>query len=280
MSVRMILDSTADLTAQVRERCSIVPLSVRFGDEEYLDGVTINYETFYKKLAQCENLPTTSQPTPDAFAQVFQSVVDAGDEAVVLTISSKLSGTYQSATIAAMDFPGKIFVVDTQTVTIGIGILAELALSLIDEGLCAEDVANRITAVRENVRLVAMLDTLEYLKKGGRISKTAAFAGELLSIKPIIGIIDGEIKVLCKARGERQAGSLLMNQIEAAGGMDFSMPVLPGYTGLDDGPVKKFLSQQAGGWDVEAMQSRATIIGSVIGTHAGPNAYALAFFGK
>lgn len=280
MRVRLILDSTADLTAQVRNQCQIIPLTVRFGDEEYLDGVTINHETFYQKLSGCQNLPTTSQPTPDSFIQAFQSVVDAGDAAVVLTISSKLSGTYQSASIAAMDFPGRIFVVDSRTVTIGIGVLAELALSLINEGLSAEAVADKLTEARDNVRLIAMLDTLEYLKKGGRISKTAAFAGELLSIKPIIGITDGEIKVLCKARGERQVGSMLMGQIESAGGIDFSKPILPGYTGLQDAPVKKFLADQHGGWDVSAMQERVTIIGSVIGTHAGPNAFAVAFFTK
>ncbi len=280
MSVRIILDSTADSAAHIRSKCTVVPLTVHFDDEEYLDGLTISHADFYTKLAQSTNLPSTSQPTPDAFAQEFRKVVDAGDKAVVLTISSLLSGTYQSATIAAMDFPGSIFVVDTRTVTIGAGILAELAVQLAEKGLDAEAIAQRITDERENVRLIAMLDTLEYLKKGGRISKTAAFAGELLSIKPIISIVEGEIKVLGKARGIRQAGTMLLSHIEAAGGIDFTKPVLPGCTGQGDELLKKFLADNADRWDAEVLAERFTIIGSVIGTHAGPGAFAMAFFKK
>ena len=130
MNVRIIIDSTADTTAAVREKCSIVPLTVNFGETEYIDGVTINHKEFYEKLVESDELPTTSQPTPDAFAQEYRKAVDAGQKVVVLTIASQLSGTYQSATIAAMDFPGSVYVVDSKSAAIGTGILAELAVQL------------------------------------------------------------------------------------------------------------------------------------------------------
>lgn len=280
MNTRIIIDSTADSIAAVREKCTVVPLTVRFGDTEYIDGVTITHGQFYEKLVESDVLPTTSQPTPDAFAQAYQAAVDAGQDVVVLTISSKLSGTFQSASIAAMDFPGQVYVVDSQTATIGTGILAELALELAESGMSAQDIAEKLTEERENVCLVAMLDTLEYLKKGGRISKTVAFAGELLSIKPVISVQDGEIHMLGKARGSRQGNNLLVKQIEAAGGVDFSKPLLLGYSGLSDILLQKYIADSAALWEGNASQLHCTPIGSVIGTHAGPGAVAAAFFKK
>ena len=280
MNTRIIIDSTADSIAAVREKCTVVPLTVRFGDTEYIDGVTITHGQFYEKLVESDVLPTTSQPTPDAFAQAYQAAVDAGQDVVVLTISSKLSGTFQSASIAAMDFPGQVYVVDSQTATIGTGILAELALELAESGMSAQDIAEKLTEERENVCLVAMLDTLEYLKKGGRISKTVAFAGELLSIKPVISVQDGEIHMLGKARGSRQGNNLLVKQIEAAGGVDFSKPLLLGYSGLSDILLQKYIADSAALWEGNASQLHCTPIGSVIGTHAGPGTVAAAFFKK
>lgn len=280
MNVKIIIDSTSDTCETVRKHCAVVPLTVRFGETEYIDGVAITHTEFYEKLVESDTLPTTSQATPDAFAQEFRKVVDAGQKAVVLTVSSKLSGTYQSATIAAMDFPGSIYVVDTQTVAIGAGILAELAVELAESGMDAEDIVRRLNEERKNVRLIAMLDTLEYLKKGGRISKTVAFAGELLSIKPVICIQDGEIRILGKARGARQANNLLVKEIENAGGVDFSKPVLLGYTGLSDILLQKYVSDSAALWQESKKPLYAAPIGSVIGTHAGPGAIAAAFFKK
>ena len=280
MNTRIIIDSTADSIAAVREKCTVVPLTVRFGDTEYIDGVTITHGQFYEKLVESDVLPTTSQPTPDAFAQAYQAAVDAGQDVVVLTISSKLSGTFQSASIAAMDFPGQVYVVDSQTATIGTGILAELALELAESGMSAQDIAEKLTEERENVCLVAMLDTLEYLKKGGRISKTVAFAGELLSIKPVISVQDGEIHMLGKARGSRQGNNLLVKQIEAAGGVDFSKPLLLGYSGLSDILLQKYIADSAALWEGNASQLHCTPIGSVIGTHACPGTVAAAFFKK
>jgi DegV family protein with EDD domain len=206
--------------------------------------------------------------------------VDAGQKAVVLTVSSELSGTYQSATIAAMDFPGSVYVVDSRSVAIGTGILAQLALSMAQAGASAEEIVKEINLQRDNVRLIALLDTLEYLKKGGRISATVAFAGNLLAIKPVVCIRDGAIAMLGKARGSKQAGNLLAEEIEKAGGVDFDKPVLLGYTGLSDLLLKKYISDSGALWQQNKTELEFTPIGSVIGTHAGPGAIAAAFFAK
>ena len=261
-------------------KCSVVSLCVRFGDTEYIDGVTIDHRQFYEKLIECDVLPTTSQPTPDAFAQEYQKCVDAGKKAVVLTVSSELSGTYQSATIAAMDFPGSVYVVDSRNVAIGAGILAELAIQMAEAGAAAEEIVDEINAQRKNVRLIALLDTLEYLKKGGRISATVAFAGNLLAIKPVISVRDGAIAMLGKARGSRQANNLLAEEIRKAGGVDFDKPVLLGYTGLSDLLLQKYIVDSSELWQQSKASLDCAPIGSVIGTHVGPGAIAAAFFAK
>lgn len=277
MKVRIIVDSTADVVSSIKSRLSVVPLTVSFGDEEYIDGVTINHRQFYEKLIESDVIPTTSQATPSAFEKIFAEVKEAGESAVVLTISSKLSGTYQSAMIAAEDYDN-IYVVDTKSVAIGSGILAELALQLADSGMDAKSIADTLCKERGNICVVALLDTLEYLKRGGRISKTVAFAGGLLSIKPVVSLENGEIKLLGKARGSKQGNNLLVTEIEKAGGVDFRKPVLLGYTGLTDVLLQKYIEDSKTLWSVGASELDYTPIGSVIGTHAGPGAIAAAFF--
>lgn len=279
MGIQIVIDSTTDLPAQAAEQVKIVPLTIHFGEQQYVSGVDIDARSFYEKLVESDVLPTTSQPTPAAFADVFQAAVEAGDEVVCITISSKLSGTFQSASIAAMDFPGKVFVVDSRTVTLGCGILTQYALDLAKQDISARELAERVEKKREKVRLLALLDTLEYLKKGGRISATVAFAGGLLNIKPVICVAEGEVKLLGKARGSRQGSNLLVQQIEKAGGLDFEMPMLLGYTGLSDAMLKKYMEDSAQLWQGRVDSLPVSIVGSVVGTHAGPGAVAVAFFG-
>lgn len=278
MGVRIIVDSTADTTPEIRECCTVVPLSIFFGETEYVDGVTINHREFYEKLIESDVMPTTSQASPAAFSQVFRETVEAGDQAVVITVASGLSGTFQSASIAAIDFQEDVFVVDSKNVAIATGILAEYALHLRSRGMSAEQIAEELEGERENICIIAMLDTLEYLKRGGRISKTVAFAGELLSIKPVVTVRDGEIIILGKARGSRQANNLLIKEIQNAGGVDFSRPLMLGYTGISDALLQKYIQDSASLWEGNVEKLNSAIIGSVIGTHAGPGAIAVAFF--
>ena len=277
MGIRIIVDSTADLTKEYQERVHIVPLTVHFGEEEYVDGVTMDKKEFYDRLIENDVLPTTSQATPDAFMQEFDKVKEAGDTAVVITLSSKLSGTYQSACIAAEDYDN-IFVVDSGTAAIGSGILVELACRMLDEGLAAEEIAARLDEEKQRVLVVALMDTLEYLKKGGRISATVAMVGGMLNIKPVVSIDDGTIQILGKARGSKMGNNLLVQEIEKAGGVDFSKPVLLGYTGISDALLLKYIEDSKHIWEGNLDELRYESIGSVIGTHAGPGAVAVAFF--
>ena len=221
---RIIVDSTADLVPKIKERVYTVPLTVHFGQEEYIDGVTIDHKTFYKKLVESDVLPTTSQATPNDFIGAFETARQAGEAAVVITLASKFSGTYQSAVIAAAEYEN-IYVVDGASAAMGTGILVELAFRLLDAGaLRREKLRAAEEEEKKNIVIVALVDTLEYLKRGGRISKTAAFAGGILNIKPVISVTDGEIHLLGKARGSKMGNNLLVQEIDEAGGIDFSKP--------------------------------------------------------
>ena len=277
MKTRIIVGSTADLMPDFKSRVQTVPLTVHFGEEEFIDGVTIDHKTFYEKLIESDVLPTTSQATPDAFMQEFEKVKEAGDEAVVITLASSLSGTYQSATIAAEDYEN-IYIVDSQTVAMGGGILVELAIRLLDEGKTAKEIAEILEEEKKKIIIVALVDTLEYLKKGGRVSKTVAFAGGLLNIKPVLSVIQGEINMLGKARGSKMGNNLLVEEIGKAGGIDFSKPVLLGYSGISDALLQKYIEDSRHIWEGNLDEVRYTSVGSVIGTHAGPGAVVVAFF--
>ena len=279
MKTRIIVDSTTDLIPEIKKRIEIVPLTIHFGNEEYIDGVTIDRKMFYEKLVESDVLPTTSQATPFSFAKAFDSVKENGDEAVVITISSKLSGTCQSANIAAKDYEN-IYIVDSGTGAVGGGILAEYALRLADEGFGAKEIAEKLNEAKERIVIVALVDTLEYLKRGGRVSKSVAFAGTVLNIKPVLSVIDGEVSILGKARGSKQGNNLLVQQIAKVGGVDFAMPVLLGYTGISDALLLKYIEDSKYIWENGTDKVNYTVIGSAIGTHAGPGAIAVAFFKK
>lgn len=277
MQTRIIVDSTADLMPEFKSRVHTVPLTVHFGDEEFIDGVTIDHKAFYEKLIESDVLPTTSQATPDAFVKEFEKAREAGESAVVITLASKFSGTYQSAMIAAEDYEN-IYVVDSESAAMGSGILVELAFKLLDEGKSAEEIAEILEQEKKKIVIVALVDTLEYLKKGGRISKTVAFAGTVLNIKPVLSVIGGEINMLGKARGSKMGNNLLVQEINKAGGIDFGKPVLLGYSGISDALLQKYMEDSRYIWEGNLEQLRYTTLGSVIGTHAGPGAVVVAFF--
>lgn len=276
MAVRIITDSTVDIPDKYSSLFTVVPLTVSFGETDYIDGVTINKQDFYRMLTSSPELPKTSQATPDAFIKVFREIREQGDEAVVITVTSRLSGTYQSACLAAEDFPN-IRVVDSLNVSIGSGILAEYALRCASDGMGLDELARHLSEKRDEIGLVAMVDTLEYLKKGGRISGAAAFAGGVLGIKPVITVRDGELAVLGKARGSKKANNLLAEQIRRDG-VDFSMPLLLGYTGLSDDMLQQYIEDSQSLWKGHVESLDRVQLCSVIGTHAGPGAVAVAYF--
>ena len=277
MKTRIIVDSTADLMPEIKKRVYTVPLTIYFEDQEFIDGVTIDHKTFYEKLIESDVMPKTSQATPDAFMKEFDRAREAEESAVVITVASKLSGTYQSAMIAAAEYEN-IYVVDSTSAAVGSGILVELAIKMMDEGKDAKEIANALEEEKKNIVLVALVDTLEYLKKGGRISKSVAFAGAVLNIKPVISLADGEINMLGKARGSKMGNNLLIQEIQKSGGVDFYKPVLLGYTGISDALLLKYIHDSRHIWEGNVEQIRYTTVGSAIGTHVGPGAVAVAFF--
>lgn len=279
MKTRIVVDSTADILPEYLDQIHTVPLTVSFGEEEYIDGVTIDHRTFYQKLIETDATPSTSQASPAAFAEQYDQAAAADEEVVVITISSKLSGTYQSAMIAAAGH-SSVYVVDSENASVGCGILVGLALRYLRDGMTASAIAEKLQEDKKKIVVIALLDTLEYLKRGGRISKAAAFAGGLLNIKPVISIADGEIQLLGKARGSKMGNNLLAQQIQKVGGIDFTKPVLLGYTGLSDVLLQKYIEDSSYLWSASLDAVRYVSIGSVIGAHAGPGAIAVAFFRK
>ena len=278
MNVKIIVDSTADMRPEIAAKVGIVPLSVHFGDQEFVSGVNITPQLFYEMLVESDTLPTTSQPAPFLFQEAFEKAVAEGYDVVCLTCSGKLSGTNQSANIAAAEFESKVQVLDSGSIAIGLGILTEYAVALAEEGLEAGEILEKLAEKRERIKVLALVDTLEYLKKGGRVSSTVALAGGLLNIKPVISVNGGEIKLLGKARGSRQGNNLLVQEIEKAGGVDFTMPLMLGYTGLSDSLLHKYLQDSAALWETYRESLPVSIVGSVVGTHVGPGAVAVAFF--
>lgn len=278
MSVRIITDSGFDIPGEGDPRLTVLPLSITFGETTYADGVDLTNERFFELLIESDELPKTSQATPFQYQQIFEQVRAAGDEAVVITLSSGLSGTYQSAVTAAADYP-EVHVVDSKNVTIGQGILVQYALRLVDEGRGAPEIASLVESARERLVLLALLDTLEYLKRGGRIPKSVGTIGELLSIKPVVGVRDGEVVMLGKARGSKNGRNLLHQEVEK-NGIDFAMPVLIGYSGLSDKLLRKYLDDSRAIWEDKVAEEDLPItsVGATVGTHVGPNAIALAFF--
>lgn len=278
MKIRIITDSAADLPRPCRPEVTVLPMAVTFGEEQFLDGVDLTHRQFYEKLIEGDALPTTSQINPAQFEEAFRQAVDAGESVVAILLSSKLSGTCQSARIAAEEFPGHVFVVDSENATIGEQILVERALELLDQGLEAAAIAARLEEEKKDIRLVALLDTLEYLKRGGRISPSVALVGGLLSIKPVVAVENGEVVVLGKARGSKNGNNLLVQEIEKTNGVDFARPYRLAYAGLDDGLLQKYIADSASLWAGQAETLPVGTVGGTIGTHVGPGAVAVAFF--
>ena len=280
MAVRIISDSACDISQAEAKKLNvtILPMKTLIDGVEYLDGVTITPQEFYDKLETCKALPTTSQLSPAEFGDAFKAAVEDGDEVVAITISEKLSGTFQSASIAAADFPGKVWVVDSGSVTIGQSILIAYAAGLRDKGFGSQEIVEKLNDIKSRVCLLARVDTLEYLVRGGRLSKTAGFAGAMLHIKPVLSVEDGEIKVLGKARGSKQSDNMLTDFIGKKGGVDFSLPVMLAFSGTDDALLKGYIENSRQLFEGHRDALPVTMIGSTISTHAGPGAIAVAFF--
>ena len=280
--IKILVDSASDLEKEEADTLGVgmIPMTIRFDNEEFYDGFDLTHREFFEKLPICEELPVTSQINEFRWEEEFNKLTEDGSEVIAITISSELSGTFACAQKAAEKFHNKVCVVDSLNASLGERILLDYALKLVEWGKPKEEIVNLLNEKKKKIQLLALLDTLKYLKKGGRISSVAAFTGELLSIKPVISIVDGKVKLVGKAIGSKKGNNLLMQLVEKCGGIDFEMPYTLAYSGLTDENLQKYLKDSAKLWEVKTEHIPSHMIGSTIGTHIGSGAIAVAFFAK
>ena len=281
MKIKISADSTCDLSPELIERyhIGITPLYIIRGEETLRDGIDVRPEELYEYANATGKLCKTAAVNVSDYLAYFAACREEYDAVIHFTISSDMSACYQNACIAAQEFTN-VYPVDSRNLSTGIGHLVLDAAEMAEQGMDAADIASALEKKREKLDVSFVIDTLEYLKRGGRISKTVAFAGGLLSIKPVVTIQDGEIALIGKARGSRQGNNLLVEKIHACGGIDFQLPILLGYTGLSDAFLRKYVDDSRALWEHGTDSLDEALISGVIGTHAGPGAVAVAFFRK
>lgn len=255
-----------------------MPIQVRLDEEEYFDGVDLLPKEFYEKLVSSKEMPQTSLINSYRWNEAFENSTKNGDEVVVITLSSKISGTYEAAVDASKNFNGKVVVVDSLNATLGERLLGLYALELAKQNLSANEIAEKLNEKKLKIKLYAVIDTLKYLKKGGRISATTAFFGEMLSIKPIISVIDGKVEVIGKAKGNKKGNQYLISKVDEVGGIDFDMPYGLLYSGNEKSNIEKFKAECE--YLFANIKPNSFCLGCTIGTHIGPGAVGIAFFSK
>ena len=280
MSFRIITDSASDIPQETAEKwgVTVMPIHTRFGEEEFLDGVTLKPEQFFEKLVKTGEIPRTSKITPYEFGQEFQKAADAGESVLCITMSAGVSGTYQSACTAAAEYGSSVRVIDSRQFCISLYVLIQYACICRDRGMSMDETGDAIEKVKGRVHVISVFATLEYLRLGGRISSAAALAGNLLSIKPVITVRDGVVEVISRARGTKKALKMAVDFIRQVGGIDESMPRCLGFTGASETVMTSFLSDYAAAYKDYVSGLTIVPVGATVGTYAGPGAVALAFF--
>lgn len=277
--IRILTDSAADLTAgdaAAIPGLHIVPLNVLFEDGETIrDGIDMTRADFYDRLQKADKLPRTSQPSPEAFMEVFEEAKAAGDEVVVILISSKLSGTFQCAKMAAEECEfNDAYFVDSDTASPGEYILIREAARLRDEGVSAAEIAAALDLLKKRIRILAVVDSLKHLHKGGRLPAAVALVGGALGIKPVLSVYDGAVHLADKARGRPGAYVALFKQMDKMGGVDTRYDFVMVYSSDKQvlGPIQHYVRN-----NLKLEGGHFSQIGSVIGTHIGPSAAGIAF---
>lgn len=275
MGVRIVTDSAADLPPEIADAKGIrvVPLTVRFGDDVYTSGVDLTTEEFWKKLPTAPESPATAAPSAGDFEEVYRELVEEGADGIVsIHLSSKLSATYQSATVAAGEFSDvPVEVVDTLGVSATTGLLSLHAAELAEEGTSAADIAASVEDLRKRTHLYGAIDTLEYLRRGGRIGGAQALLGTMLKVKPVVSIVDGIVEPVERVRTRPKALEHLADLVrKQAEGID-RIVVLSG----DAPDVDDFLSKLEG--VVEVPKENLWALGPVVGTHSGPGVVGVVF---
>jgi DegV family protein with EDD domain len=277
MTVRIVTDSACDLSQELVDQhgIEIVPLSIRFGDEEYVDRVELSVDEFYAKMAQSGVLPETAAPSPGAFEQAFRKLGGSGDEVVAINLSAALSATMQSAATAAKALEGevKVTVVDSKALTCGLGNICVAAAEAAERGASTEDVVTLAEQLSERTRMWGLLNTLDNLVKGGRIGKAQGLMGNMLSIKPVLDMGSGEVHEAGKPRTKKKGLLWLRDKVLEFGDDVENLWVMAG----DPDDAHELVALLQDGYDGEIHTGR---IGPVIGTHGGPGVMGVSFWTK
>ena len=278
--IQIVTDSTCDLDPADANALGIhiIPLTLCFGEHSYIDGITLDRETFYDMLSRTDRLPTTSQLNPMDILNAVSPLLENGDEVVGIFLSSRLSGTFQSASIAAaMAESSRFHLVDSLNVTFGLALLVRIACRLRDEGKNAAAIARTLERLKSRVRLIAVVDTLKYLQMGGRINAASAVMGNLLGINPLVGVVDGAVEAIGKARGKKSAFRHLLTLC----GQEIPDERYPIYLGHTHAPeAMKEMQAMLTPFLKHPTDVFCAEIGPVIGTHVGPGAVGLAYIAK
>lgn len=278
--IRIITDSAADLTAQdlAHPGVYVVPMAITFEDGSSIeDNGHMTKDEFFQRLASDSKLPRTSQPSPAAFMEAYADAELDGDEVIVITVGQKLSGTYQCAVMAANDVDTPVYVVDSETATQGEAVILREALRLRDMGLSAQQIVDVLERFKKRVRIVAVVDSLKHLQKGGRVSAAVAIVGGALGIKPVISLYESTVKLAGKGRGRPGALVSMFKQLDEMGGIDTNYPCVVLYSDEKQmaAPVHYYLTQ-----NLKLEGVRTSQIGATIGTHVGPRATGIVFVAK
>ena len=279
--IRIITDSTSDIGLDYAKELNIeiVPLKVIFNTAEYKDRIDLQPEKFYELLENCDALPTTSQPAPQDFMDFFEDAKQKKDSVILITLSSGLSGTYQNACMAKdlVEYED-IHMIDSLSATQALRLIVEKAVSLRDKGFSAEEIVKEIENYKTRVKIYGIVDTLEFLFKGGRLSRTSATVGSVLKLKPIIGFKEkGKLDVFGKARGTQKATDKLIDLIKQGNEIDLDEPVCIAYTG-NNTSIEKFENKLKDELGIKNVKHG--VVGPVIGTHAGPGACLITYVTK
>lgn len=277
--IRIVTDSASDITVEEAKSLNIdiVPLTITFGEEICPQNTLEDFDTFFNKLKTTSILPVTSQPSPELYLNVFDKAKSNEEDVLVITLSSGLSGTLNSALLAKkMSNYEKIYILDSKQAILTQRMLVEYAVKLRDENKSINEIAKTLESLKDKLVVCGVLDTLKYLKMSGRIPSSLAFVGELLNIKPVVILKDSVLKELGKSRGTKSGINLMYKQFEESE-INFDFPVNFGYT-LDRDKGLEFMNETISKYNLK--NTNLYPIGGVIGTHVGPNCLAMAFARK
>ncbi len=278
--IRIVTDSTCEAPPELLSHpaVTVVPLYVIFGQESLRDGIDISREQFWERLPKSSSIPTTSQVTPAQFEAAFRTLTDAGDEVIAVTLSAKLSRTYESALVARDTLPGRpIDVIDSESITVGLGLMLQKAVEMLTGGATRSAIVAKLEQMRSQIHILFTLQTLEYLQRGGRIGKAQAFMGTLLQFKPLLSLQEGEVHPVARVRSMAKAldamQDLLVQQVPARG------PQVSIGVSHADSPQTAVQIADALAKRFETTRTFVCVLGPVIGTHVGPGTVAAAVYG-